>query len=49
MTSVTIHSKGIILDHCVFHIKKYSIVVHTFYFNYYFWRYGLLCPSNSYD
>ena len=46
---VNIHSKGSIWDQFVFHMAKYHIFVHTLYFNYYFWKYSLLFPRNSYD
>ena len=49
IVSVTIHNKGSIWDQFVFHMAKYHIFVHTLYFNYYFWRYSLLFPRNSYD
>ena len=49
IASVIIHSKGSIWDQFVFHMPKYHIFVHTLYFNYYFWRYSLLFPRNSYD
>ena len=49
IASVTIHSKGSIWDQFVFHMEIYHIFVHTFYFIYYFWRYSLLFPRNSYD
>ena len=49
IASVTIYSKGSIWDQFVFHMAKYHIFVHTLYFNYYFWRYSLLFPRNSYD
>ena len=49
IASVTIHSKESIWDQFVFHKAKYHILVHTLYFNYYFWRYSLLFPRNSYD
>ena len=49
IASVTIHSKGSIWDQFVFHMADYHIFVHTLYLNYYFWRYSVLFPQNSYD
>ena len=49
IASITIHSKGSIWDQFVFRMAKYHVFVHTLYFYYYFWRYSLLFPRNSYD